>query len=71
VAAASRLLVQLAIGIVDRSQQLVEMRSLLDRPYPIECRTEYIQVATREETDRDYPFRHCHALVSNLCKERS
>ena len=66
-AAASRLLVQLAIGIVDRSQQLIEMRRLLNRPDTTEGRTENIQVATREETDRDYPFRHCHALVFLIC----
>ena len=60
-AAAARLLLQLAISFIDRSQQLIEMRRLLNRPDTTEGRTENIQVATREETDRDDPFRHGHA----------
>ena len=51
------LLFELAIGFVDRPQQLVEMRRLLDRPDAVERRTEHIEVATREEADRHDPFR--------------
>ncbi|HYX45509.1 MAG TPA: hypothetical protein VE820_01595 [Sphingomicrobium sp.] len=59
------MVLKLAVGIVDRAQQLCKMRRLLDRPYTVEGRTENIQVTTREEADRHYPFRHFQALTTN------
>jgi len=43
---------QLAIGLVDRPQQLVEHRRLFDRPGPVESRAQQAQVLLREKADR-------------------
>ena len=51
-------LLKIAIGFVNRLQQLRKMRRLLNRPYAIEGRTKQIKVATRQEADRHDPFRH-------------
>jgi hypothetical protein len=64
--AATRIVVQLAIRFVDRSQQFVEMRRLLNWPDATKGGTEHFQVLTREEADRDYPFGHVAYSLTDL-----
>lgn len=53
---------ELAIGIVDRPQKFVEMRSFLDRPDSIKRRPQKVQITPRQKADRDYSIRHSCTL---------
>lgn len=49
-------LLELAVCVVDRPQELVKVRRLLDRPNPIERRPQEVEVTTRKETDGNNSF---------------
>ena len=44
---------QLLVGLVDGAEQLLEARSILDGPEPVEGRAEKLQVTPGEQRDGD------------------
>jgi hypothetical protein len=39
---------ELLVGVIDGTKKLVEVRRILNRPDPVECRTEDLQVTLGE-----------------------
>jgi hypothetical protein len=65
------LLLKSVIGLVDRSQQLVEGRGFLDWPRAIESRAKQVHLAPGQQADGHDPLVHDTLREPGLGEERS
>jgi hypothetical protein len=51
------------IGDIDRTQKLRKDRCLVYRIGPIECRSQFVEIAHCQKPDRNYSFKVVHDLL--------